>query len=300
ILSNSWSFAPPIASSVRLAIDHAISNGRGGKGCPVFFAAGNANRLVTTGTALAEHDDVILVAASNDRNVRSGYSNFGPEISLNAASDGTSADSPSWRVRMAMAGGTFQEDTSTLLITTTDRTGPDEGLNAPDASPSRPDPAELPSNYTSRFGGTSAACPQAAGVAALMLSVNPDLTHRQVRFLLEATADKIDAANPDPVGRYQPNGHSQSYGFGRVNALEAVKAARASVPQDATERVFVRLRRTSGNRFVSTQILHVVDARRRPASTAGDLFVRTGPDAFLRAKLDSVIGPLIAEAEVNE
>ena len=42
-------------------------------------------------------------------------------------------------------------------------------------------------NYMANFGGTSAACPQVAGVAALMLSVRPDLTEAQVRTILQNT-----------------------------------------------------------------------------------------------------------------
>lgn len=37
-------------------------------------------------------------------------------------------------------------------------------------------------NYTEHFGGTSAACPQVAGVAALMLAVNPNLTTTEVKI----------------------------------------------------------------------------------------------------------------------
>lgn len=306
VISNSWSLAQA-SPALRAAFRDAVTLGRGGRGCVVVCSAGNRNRAISeviarAGQSVAVVNDVarlpelIPVAAHNDRNVRSGYSNFGPEVSVCAPSDGTSSARTFWQGEL---GSRFQEDGSTRRIVTTDRQGPSLGSNAPDEG--SPDPEGISdTDYTSQFGGTSAACPQVAGVAALVLSVNPDLTQSQVRFLLEATAEKIDAGNTDPNGRYQPDGHSQFYGFGRVNAFEAVKAARASVPQDATERVFVRLRRTSGSRFVSTQVLHAVDARRRPASTPGDLFLRSGGDGFLRARIDSALGPLIEEAEVDE
>jgi subtilisin family serine protease len=296
VVSNSWS-TRGVGPALRGAFSAALSAGRGGKGCVVVCSTGNKNVTIRGNNALAQRPGFVVVAAHNDRDVRSGYSNFGAEVSVCAPSDGTSAARDFWQADL---GSAFQEDGSRLQIFTTDRTGPADGFNAPDSG--SPDPESgLSTNYTSQFGGTSAACPQVSGVAALMLSINPGLTPPQVLFLLEATADKIDAANTDPVGRYQPTGRSQWYGFGRVNAFEAVRNARASVPQgDSVERVFVKLKRTAGNRFVSTQVLHAVDARRRPASTAGDVFIRTGPDGFLRTRLDSVIGPLDLEAEVDE
>ena len=71
------------------------------------------------------------------------------------------------------------------------------------------------------FGGTSAAAPTVAGIAALMLSRDPGLTRTEVRDILRATAVQIDLANTDPVGQWA-GGFSQWYGFGRVNAASAV------------------------------------------------------------------------------
>jgi hypothetical protein len=77
--------------------------------------------------------------------------------------------------------------------------------------------------YTSHFGGTSSAAPLAAGIAALLLSVNPSLRWDEVRDLLRRSADRIDTAG----GRYDARGHSPAYGYGRVNALRALHAISA-------------------------------------------------------------------------
>ena len=63
-----------------------------------------------------------------------------------------------------------------------------------------------------------------AGVAALVLSVNPDLTAIEVRQILQATADKIQPK--DNQAGYDAIGYSQQFGYGRVNAFKAVEAAR--------------------------------------------------------------------------
>lgn len=59
--------------------------------------------------------------------------------------------------------------------------------------------------------GTSMAAPHVAGVAALMLSANPDLAPQDVRTILAGTAIDKGAA-----------GYDQQYGYGRVNAGAAV------------------------------------------------------------------------------
>ncbi len=73
------------------------------------------------------------------------------------------------------------------------------------------------SDYTYSFGGTSASTPIAAGLAALILSVDPDLTAAQAKQIIIETADKIDEENGEYV-----DGHSSLYGYGRINAHEAL------------------------------------------------------------------------------
>jgi len=87
----------------------------------------------------------------------------------------------------------------------------------------------FPTPYTDTeyalFGETSCACAQVAGVAALMLSSNGNLTSAEVRQILRDTAVKIDFGNTDPVGVYDAGGHSLWYGYGRIDARAAVQEA---------------------------------------------------------------------------
>ncbi|GGX36512.1 S8 family serine peptidase [Streptomyces lomondensis] len=69
--------------------------------------------------------------------------------------------------------------------------------------------------------GTSFAAPCAAGCAALTLSVNPHLTRDQLREVMHKSADKIGG----PEVQYDAAGHNDDYGFGRVNAHQAVALA---------------------------------------------------------------------------
>lgn len=81
------------------------------------------------------------------------------------------------------------------------------------------------SNYTTSFGGTSAATPMVAGVAALMLEANPNLTWRDVQHIFVESSWRTD---PTHVGWVQ-NGagrfHNDFYGFGTVDATAAVNTA---------------------------------------------------------------------------
>ena len=77
-------------------------------------------------------------------------------------------------------------------------------------------------NFTADFGGTSSSTPGVAGIAALMLSINPDLKYWEVKELMRSSCEKIDVSN----GRYDSEGHSFFYGYGKLNAAMAVNNAR--------------------------------------------------------------------------
>lgn len=69
--------------------------------------------------------------------------------------------------------------------------------------------------------GTSMAAPHVAGVAALILQRNPDLTARDVRRILAQSADKIGTVGYTLRKEYGL--WNEYYGYGLVNAAKAVK-----------------------------------------------------------------------------
>src|SRR5215211_1858442 len=69
----------PLPDSTRLALNYAVTRGRGGKGCVVLFAAGNGNESVDN-DGYASYERVLAVAACNDRSVRSVYSDRGDAV----------------------------------------------------------------------------------------------------------------------------------------------------------------------------------------------------------------------------
>ena len=78
----------------------------------------------------------------------------------------------------------------------------------------------LPFNQTGYDSGTSMACPHVAGVAALILERNPELTVTQVNSIINANAKKIPGINFNIA---KPDGlWNNEYGYGLVDAYSAV------------------------------------------------------------------------------
>jgi len=133
----------------------------------------------------------IAVGASTDAGMLAGYSNVGPEVEF-----------------VAPSGGGSQQ------LTTTDVSIPVRGFNLGTTG--------HPGLVTSTFSGTSGATPIAAGVAALVLSLSPSLDREQLRAMLRDSCE--------PMGVAAAGVPSDEFGFGRLNAKEAVAAAIAHGP----------------------------------------------------------------------
>lgn len=253
VASCSWGLRPSgytlFPQAGRLALEELIrTGGRRGKGLVVCFAAGNDNLPCAlpadenangfeyydamAGRVLGRFfagreiiggwptvNGVVTVAASNATARKSRYSNWGREITVCAPSDDWLPHSPKTKIELGMPSlCTTDNATSGLSIDTL-------GGHEPNG----------PNGSTSQMGGTSGATPLVAGVAALVLSANPDLTALEVRDILATTAAKSDLlAEVDPAtevnlagfdGRFDTAGHSLWFGAGRIDAGAAVQLA---------------------------------------------------------------------------
>ena len=222
IMSNSWGPADnggavDMGQTLKDLVTNLTTTGRDGKGIIILFAAGNGNESIET-DGFASNPDVFGIGASNAAGKRCSYSDFGTSLDFMAPSnDVDSSGGDGW------AGGSYIDG-----IWSTDNTsgGYVPGQLAGDET----------GKYVSEFGGTSSACPLAAGITGLVLSANPDLTKDEVYEIYKATSDKISLGAVN-VGEndYDTNGFSTHYGYGRINACEAVKKALEMAGENVTD-----------------------------------------------------------------
>jgi thermitase len=131
-------------------------------GCLIVAAAGNGGGDFVDYPA--RFSEVMAVAATNESDIRAGFSDYGPQVEV--AAPGVNIYSTLWNDKYGWKSG------------------------------------------------TSMAAPHVAGQAALIWSVCPNPTNQEVRSIIDSTADDRGASGWDPY-----------YGYGRINALDAVQAA---------------------------------------------------------------------------
>jgi subtilisin family serine protease len=181
IISNSWGSYTNLDAYNEI-FKTLATEGRDGKGILIFFASGNDHQDLDEPNIEDESESpyVISIGASTEKDEIASYSNFGSSIDFLAP------------------GGSLSGE-----LVTTDAMG-NKGYTD--------------TNYNFNFIGTSAAAPIAAGVAALILSVNPDLSREEVIDILKQTSKKI--------GNYRyKDGRNNYAGYGRIDAGKAVQLA---------------------------------------------------------------------------
>ena len=211
ISSNSWGFSSNSLNELDSVVDAlkiGCEQGRGGKGTVYVFAAGNNRGSKSNGnanlSALANNRYAMSVAAINADGKYASYSSFGSSI---------------W---VSGAGGEYGDEKPAIV--STDLTGLDRGWDTAE----KHFDAEGNENgdYTNVMNGTSAACPSVTGVTALVMEANPQLSWREMRYVLASSARKNDVND----GNWSINGAGHAinynYGFGVVDAENAVKSAK--------------------------------------------------------------------------
>jgi subtilisin family serine protease len=193
VINNSWS-CPPIegCDSLNSALMEMVVNNVKAAGIVVVVSAGNSGSSCGSVSApAATFENSFTVGATRLNDTIAGYSSRGPVFLDGSLRLKPNVAAPGSGVRSAIRGG----------------------------------------NYAN-FSGTSMAGPHVAGLVALMISANPDLAGQveTIESIIEQTArhktDTTDCGTVD--GDSIPN---NTYGYGRIDALAAVKAALALVTE---------------------------------------------------------------------
>jgi subtilisin-like proprotein convertase family protein len=211
VQNHSWGFAGLALNAPglieQIGISNAVTAGRFGLGAIMVRSAGNDREL----GANADDD---------------GYPSDPRAIAVAAVRiDGrvASYSEPGACVLVAAPSGDFGLDG----LFTTDLLGP-RGFNQLSFFP----PFQDLSGYVFSqlgFTGTSASAPLIAGVAALILSANPNLSYRDVQQILILSSRHFDLADPDLVLNAAGLLVSHNDGFGVPDAGVAVSLARSWV-----------------------------------------------------------------------
>lgn len=242
ISNMSWGYGQntltPIETAYEAQLKTMVTTKRGGKGVIFVKAAGNefvtlcngSTTLKCVGSSNFDGDNIlpylIVVAALNAKGNGSTYSSIGSDL---------------W---ISSFGGEFGDDSPAML--TTDRSGCTLGYSKSTQTPvfEKGASAENTScSYTSVFNGTSSAAPTVTGAIALMLEANPNLSWRDVKYILASTATPVNFETgtiTHPLGATLPGGMDWDqkwitnaaqfkfhnwFGFGRLNIDAAVTKA---------------------------------------------------------------------------
>jgi subtilisin family serine protease len=216
VISNSWGGYTP-SDIIEDAITAALTQGRDGKGMVVVFAAGNENNTNIRYPGNS-NSQILVVGAISPCGERKSN---------------TSCDGEAWG---SCYGAALDVVAPGVLIPTTDIQG-NAGYNPYIPIHIDRGGTKIANDYSNQaytvwFNGTSAACPHVAGVAALVLSANPNLTQAEVRAIIESTCTKLPGYSYS-LNSNHPNGTwNNQVGHGLVNAYAAVMATLAVTGPD--------------------------------------------------------------------
>lgn len=195
VLNNSWTFSKNFEDNFAKsnyrdfedALDNLVTNGRDGLGTSVVFAAGNAGPTSSSNYHNMQNSPMtIAVGAVDAAGNPSAFTSLGANVLVSA---------PGRDVYTTDLKGRFEE-----------------------------------------VAGTSFAAPAVSAVIALMLEANPDLGYRDIQKILALSARREGLTDEALHGDgWQYNGaahhngggmhHSDAFGFGFVNAHDAVRLA---------------------------------------------------------------------------
>ncbi len=172
-------------------------------------------------------EDALINALYNGRNGKGCIVVF---ASGNQAENGLPIDYPAYFTQEILVTGSIGTDADTYVRSNFSSYGPSLDIMAPGQDILIIEPYNM---YHSG-SGTSFAAPYVSGIAALVLSINPNLSREEVVNIIEATAQKKGNYTYSMTDSH-PNGTwNEEMGYGLVDAYAALLAAQTKYIQNQT------------------------------------------------------------------
>ncbi len=185
VISNSWGCGSPCPSNP--VVEDAVRTAYN-LGAVVVFAAGNsADDVSKYSPTNMTNPKPIVVAASDQLDQPTSFTNFGATVDVTAPGGGTNISPPASPVNNILS---LKSSACTICT------------SAPNLV--------IGGNYL-RIAGTSMATPHVSGAAALIIAKQPSITNEEVRQLLRNSADDVGPVGFDP-----------KTGAGRINLFKAL------------------------------------------------------------------------------
>ena len=196
-----WEWAETIESAVAYANAYNVL---------IIASAGNmyGDTVLCPAELSSNYPNVIAVSSTDANDLFSVFSSQCSEVCVSAPGG----------FGVEQVGNTFYYNNTSLLGKNIFATTPNYEFNMAIDPYYENDPysTDITQNY-SYVAGTSMSAPIVSGIAALILSVNPNLNPSQIRLIIEQSAEDKG---------YQ--GFDNYYGYGRVNAYQALLLALAN------------------------------------------------------------------------
>lgn len=149
--------------------------------------------------------------------------------------------------------------------------------------------ATVGGGYTNSFNGTSSATPNAAGVCALLLSANPNLTRLEVESYVSVSAERVGTYSYDSVKLYGT--WNNEMGYGRINARLALALMLTGTDKAAPLIYHDNLLYSSTDSLTRVAVAIIKDNRKVATGTyAPRLYYRVGSGSFSYVNAFTVVG----------
>ncbi|SFV51052.1 Rhs-family protein [hydrothermal vent metagenome] len=216
VTNNSWGTYFTNDTFYESILEQGTSTLRDGKGRVYVIAAGNDREDAGNSNIsyISNSRYAVAVAALKHDNTHASYSSPGGNVIISGYS------------------GDYYQNSPTIATTTVEG----QSVNSGDINEKTTWSEDVNQNYTFAMNGTSAASPTVSGSIALVLEACPNLTWRDVKYLLAKHGKRVDSENSSWIQNSSGLWYSNDYGYGLVNPKGMIESCENNYTNLGAER----------------------------------------------------------------